>query len=339
MARKRVLLIGAGRRGQNAFLPCFGCLGDLFEVRGIYARTAAKVIPIAERWNIQAVTDLQAFDLSSIDLVVVTVPPSQNLAVLKILMPHASRLRLLIDTPIASNTADAQQMIPLLSQFESVTVGEDHMNFPFHALTRKAVAEGLIGRPRSLSLFQIGYLYHGLSIIRSFVGFAPATSSWRKQLGSHGNVIGYEFANGFRATMVGPYRRQDKVGGILVEGTEGMISESSQDAITMGRNKQMFLLQPLRPEGVLTGYRLASPEREMILDLPHLATMCGMNLADKSEINLIQNCALIDVILSVFHHQNLNCSYGYENGIYDSIASLRAEGANPELNPLRLLSS
>jgi hypothetical protein len=64
--------------------------------------------------------------------------------------------------------------------------------------------------------------------------------------------------------------------------------------------------------------------------------MRGLNFADKSEINLIQNCALIDVILSIFHEHNVNSNYGYNNALYDSFASQRAENGDARLDPLGL---
>ncbi len=37
--------------------------------------------------------------------------------------------------------------------------------------------------------------------------------------------------------------------------------------------------------------------------------------------NLVQTCGLTEVILSVFHEENINIGYRYTNGLYDSIAS------------------
>jgi len=318
-------------------MPSFRCLDDLFEVKGLHSRTPAKFVPIAEKWKIPAITDLRAVDFSAIDLVVVTVPTNQNAAVLESLRPHAGRLHLLLDTPIAGSQQEAQPILPLLKLFASVTIAEDHMNFPFHALARKAAAEGLIGKPRSLSLYNIGYMYHGLSILRSFTGFAPITAHWRKVLGGHARIVGYEFADGFTGTLIGPYRRQDKVGGLVLEGSEGIISESPTDAAFLGHGRKMYLLQPLRTNGVLFGYQLKGPNREIKLDLPNLATMRALDFPDRSEINLIQNCALMEVILSVFHRNNINNSYGYENGLYDSLASQRADAGDSQVNPMGLL--
>ena len=332
--RKRVLLVGAGRRGQNAFLPIFRCLEHLFDLRGIVARNAERLAPVARKWELPAITNLDDYDLSEIDLVVMSVATNQNANVLRKLLPHAGHLHVVIDTPIAWSRQEMGEIAPLLAQFAGATVAEDHMNFPFHTIARTAVADGVIGVPRSVTLLNIGYLYHGLAIIRSFAGFPEATGSWRKEIGTLGNIMGFEFPDGFTGTIVGPYRRQDKVGGLLVEGSAGIITESAVDTINIGR--KTFLLQPERAEGLLTGYRITGPGYGIVKQLPNMAKMREMDFADKSEINLIQNCALIDVLVSVFHEFNINRNYGYKQGLYDSFASQRVNNGFHKLTELNL---
>ncbi len=333
-ARKRVLIIGAGRRGQNSYLPTFSCLADLYEICGLHSRTPSRVVPIARKWNVPAIERLSDIDLSTVDLAVISVPTGQNGAVLQALLPYAGNLRVLIDTPIASNRQELSVIRPLLERFRNVTVAEDHMNFPFHALAREAAIQGIIGRPSSLSLFNIGYLYHGLSIIRALTGFAPATSSWNRSLGTHAKVVGYGFADGFSAAMIGPYRRQEKVAGLVLEGSAGIISESRMDANYIGHNRKMYVLEPVRAEGQLTGYKITGQNYKLVRDLPYLSNLRAMDFPDKSEINLVQNCGLIDVILSVFHESNINRGYGYKNGLYDSFASQRADSGYHKLDEL-----
>jgi hypothetical protein len=60
--RLRVLLVGAGRRIQNNYLPALSCLTDCFEISGIHARTYEKLAPVAERWGVPAVASLEEFD-------------------------------------------------------------------------------------------------------------------------------------------------------------------------------------------------------------------------------------------------------------------------------------
>lgn len=336
-APKRAIIVGAGRRVQNNFLPAFRCLSNLFELRGIHSRTPERLRQVASQWRVPALSSLAGADLSSVDLVAISVPTAENEAVLRQLLPHARHLRILIDTPIAWNAQEMERTGPLLEQFASVSVAEDYMNFPAFSLVRDAVRQGVVGRPKSLSLFNIGYLYHGLALIRSFEGFTPATGSWRQTLGSHATIVGYQFQSGFTATVIGPYRRHDCGGGLLLEGANGIITEASIDAHSGLTGGATYVLDAVRPRGKLTGYRLSGPNFEIAVDLQHIQMMRDMNFEDKSEINLVRGCGLIEVIRSIFHERNINRSYGYKNAFYDSIVSQRADKGQLPLDPNRIL--
>jgi len=338
-ARRRVLIVGAGRRVQGNFLPAFRCLDDLYEICGLHARTWARLLPVAQAWDVAAVGDLGTFDLSTVDLVAISVPTAQNAVVLQALLPAAKTLHILIDTPVAATETELAACRPLLAQFAGVTVAEDYMNFPAFTLVRDAAVRGLIGRPRSLSLFNIGYRYHGLALIRSFTGFGPVVQSWRRALGTHGTIVGYEFADGFSATVIGPYRRHEHGGGLLLEGSCGFITEAATDASFVSKKREMFVLQPDRSDGVLTGYAIVGGGAEVRLACPDLARMRGMGLADASELNLLRGCGLIEVIRSIFHDKNINRSYGYAQGLYDSFVSLHAARGDASLDPCGLLAA
>ncbi len=120
-----------------------------------------------------------------VDIVAISVPTSQNAAVLRKLKPSASTLMILIDTPIAWNGAELAACNPLLSDFKHVAVAEDYMNFAPFSLMRRAVKAGLIGKPKALTLTNTGYLYHGLALIRSFADFKPVKSGRRHLLVAH----------------------------------------------------------------------------------------------------------------------------------------------------------
>jgi hypothetical protein len=336
-SRKRALIVGAGQRVQNNFLPAFRCLSDLFELCGIHSRTTERLGPVADRWSIPPLTSLAGADLSGVDLIAISVPTAENEGVLRQLLPHAEHLRILIDTPIAWTLSERERVEPILRQFAGVTVAEDYMNFPAFSLLRDAVRQGVVGRPRSLSLFNIGYLYHGLALIRSFEGFAPATGSWRQPLGSHATAVGYRFDSGFMATVVGPYRRHEPGGGLLLEGANGFITEAAIDVQCALAGKPTYVLEATRSGGELSGYRLSGHGFDLSVDAPYLAAMRAMDIADKSELNLIRGCGLIEVIRSVFHARNINRQYGYRNALYDSIVSQRADKGETPLDPIGIL--
>jgi len=150
-APQRVLVVGAGRRVQNNFLPVLRALHDRFTVLGVHARTAARLQPVADRWGVPAVASLDGPELQAADTVALSVPTPQNAVVLRALLPHAARLSVVIDTPIAWTLQELAAAAPLLARFRRVMVTEDYMNFPAFALLRQAVTQGLIGQPTALT--------------------------------------------------------------------------------------------------------------------------------------------------------------------------------------------
>jgi len=330
--RRRVLIIGAGRRVQNNFLPALSCLSDRFDICGIHARTQERLLPVAKAWGIKPADNLANVDLAGVDVVAVSVPTAQNAPVLRQLLAKAKRLHLVIDTPIAWSSEERALVAPLLDEFAGVTVTEDYMNFPQFGLLRDAARQGLIGEVRSLTLLNIGYLYHGLALIRSFCGFGPVLESRRHQLGSHGSVVSYRFQDNFTGTIIGPYRRHT-TGGALLEGSSGVITEFPVDREAMAIDKPVHVLSPVYEEHRISKFKIAFEDRELVSDLQHLRRMREMNFSDKSEINLLRGCGLIEVFLSVCGAHNINKTYGARNAFYDSFVSRRAERGETPLDP------
>jgi hypothetical protein len=332
--RRQVLVIGAGRRVQNNFLPAFRVLGDSFEVVGVHARTAERLLPVARLWDVPAILRLSDVDLSGVDMVAVSVPTSQNAAVLASLATRGSHLCIVIDTPIAANRRELAATWPLLRRFAGVTVTEDYMNKPHFGLVRQAVGDGVIGRPLGAALYNIGYQYHGLALLRSLIGFPRVRRVRRVALGGFSRIVTYSFANGFRASIVGPYRRR-RTGGIVVEGTAGLITEVAED-INFGRmaGRDLYHLSPLRTDGELTGYMLAGGQRHYRADLPEMAAMRAMPIADKSDLNLLRGCGLISVLRSTIGVPDVNSAYGADNALYDSFVSRLAERGLLPVDPL-----
>jgi Oxidoreductase family, NAD-binding Rossmann fold len=330
--KRRVLLVGAGRRIQNNFLPALACLQKDFAISGIHSRTEAKLLEVARRWGVPSVPSLAEFDLSEVDVVAISVPTSQNANVLHQLQAAAANLELVIDTPIASDGSEHAAIAPLLKSFKNVIVAEDYMNFPRFALIRSVVEKGKIGPLRSLTLYNIGFQYHGLALIRSFVGFDPVVQSWRKPLSSRASVIGYAFDGDVSATVVGPYRRHS-TGGIFVEGHTGFISEFPIDKESAPPDKKAFVLSKLTTDGLLSGFEIRGESEAFSVDLDDMRRMRALDFADKSDLNLERGCGLINVFRSLLDFRNFNRNYGAADAFYDCFVSRRAESGESPLDP------
>jgi hypothetical protein len=254
------------------------------------------------------------------------------------LASQAWRLTLVIDTPIAFNRKELAVVTPLLQKFRRVAVAEDYMNFPHFALIRKVVREGLIGKPLAATLYNVGYAYHGLALIRSFVGFRSAIRSWRNPVGAFGRHVNYRFADGFRAFVIGPYRREGN-GGIIVEGSRGVITEVASDRIGGDpMHRPIFRISKIYHNDFVSGFSVDDGARRLDrIDNPEIAMMREMDFADKSEFNLLKCCGLIAVFRSLIEPDPINSNYGYPNALYDSFAARLADRGRLIFDPLVLI--
>lgn len=338
--RLRVLMIGSGRRAQNNFLPALRCLSDTLEIAGLHSRTAERLRPVAERLGVMAFTRLDEVDFSSIDVVAISVPTSQNASVLRSLVSHAARLTVVIDTPIASTRGELKSIAPLLAKFRRVLVTEDYMNFPSFALMRQAVNNSVIGDLVGITLYNVGFQYHGLALIRSFCGFQRVRSTWVRKVGTFSSVIGYSFKGDYGAILVGPYRK-NTTGGITIEGSKGILTEFPGDQnFGSTRGRAVYTLKAHRAEsGMISGYSLDGLDGNYSLELPELLSMAEMDFPDKSDLNLLRGCGLIKVFRALNEPENINNFYGPENAYYDSfIPRLVQRGLLP-FDPLVWLGS
>lgn len=57
------------------------------------------------------------------------------------------------------------------------------------------------------------------------------------------------------------------------------------------------------------------------IQLDQLESLKSLDFDDKSEFNLLRNCALADVLRSL-QESNINSEYSYSEGLYDKVAAL-----------------
>jgi hypothetical protein len=228
----------------------------------------------------------------------------------------------------------------LLKKFRHVVVAEDYMNFPPYSLLREVAREGLIGDLRAAILYNIGYAYHGLALIRSFTGFRSVLRSWRDSLGTYTNTVNYRFGNGFRACVIGPYRPQ-RNGGIVVEGSRGVITEVAGDQIIGDpKHRPIFTLNKIHENNLICGFSVDDGTKRLAqINTPEVALMEKMDFQDKSEHNLLRGCGLIAVFRSLVEAKNVNLTYGYKNALYDSLIGALANRGLLPFDPLVLVRS
>jgi hypothetical protein len=318
----RVLIVGAGRRVQNNFLPVLTC-DDEFEIVGIHARRKEPLDEVCARWGVKPVYDLEGFDFRGIDVVAISIPTNANAKILGLLAKAAPHVTIVIDTPIAWNLGELRKIYPLSKKFAAFVVTEDYMNFPTFALMRDAVQDGLIGSVQAVELRNIGYLYHGLALIRSFAGFRRPVFA-RASGTRAGKTAHYRFASGMTAFVEGPYRQMD--GSITVRGSQGVISDTQE----LGVIEPDYILSLERDsDGRLCGaaiHHAGAPDRVVLRrDFPLIKQMAQLDFADKSDLNLLRGCGLHQVFRSILHPDKINSGYGPGSAFYDGFISRLAE--------------
>lgn len=325
--RPRVLIVGAGRRIENNFLPALRCLDAALDPVGIHATSPTRMTPLSQTWGVPAIADLAQFDLTGVDLVAISTPTAANAAVVASLLEHKHRLTLLIDTPIAWNRREFRDTWRMLRQFPRAFVAEDFMNFPPFALVRQAVRSGLIGEVKHIELDRTGYLYHGLALARSFASFEKVLSTKKVQT-DKGLAVKYKLKSGLTIDVIGPYER---MGRLTVKGSSGVIVyDSQQENLTSSSPREYTVHTKRGLSGFIEGYDIANGGKLFALSCPELTQMMPMPFDDKSDLNLLRGCGLISIFRSISQPDGLNEAYGVTNGLYDgTVAKLAHRGVFP----------
>ncbi|MDL9978743.1 Gfo/Idh/MocA family protein [Microbacterium sp. ASV49] len=172
----RIGIVGASWRGEY-FLRAAATLPEHFEVARLLTRTDASAERAAAKWGVATTTSLDDFRAGDYDFIVVATPPdvAPDVTVALARDGHA----VLTETPPAP-TREA-----LFAFWEDVRdlrvqVAEQY-RFQAHHAARLAVAQsGRLGDV-SLARMSVAHGYHGVSLIRAFLGagFEPVSvSGW-----------------------------------------------------------------------------------------------------------------------------------------------------------------
>jgi predicted dehydrogenase len=211
----RVALIGAGRRFDWLYLPILAGLCDDLVISGVWSRSEDRARRMGERLAVPSYTDMDRLVAETApQLAIVAVGYGANGTVGLQAVDHG--LNVLLETPIAHRLSEADAIIAgAARQGLKVEVAEQYHYHPNEQIKLALIASGLFGRIHtSFNDFQC-HGYHGMSVMRSYLGFdavpaqvtgtvrsydlAPAWSPLsermeaRRETQEHGTV---EFADG-----------------------------------------------------------------------------------------------------------------------------------------------
>jgi hypothetical protein len=319
-SRRRVLVIGSGRRIRNNFLPALAHLAPRLEVNGLWSPTAAHAEAAARPWGF-AVRPVEA-TLASVDTVVVSVSTPAVRSVLLRLQPDAHRLTLVLDTPVFGGLRDLPA-VRLLGRFAKVLVAEDYARYPQWELLRTAVAGGLIGAPTHVELAHSGYRYHGLALIRSIFGY-PFARHLRRRAAVGEVALRFAFGGGRTGRIVEPY--DQRRGSTVVYGEKGSIRFGAGD-VAGGEDPTVHRLRTLGPVDAPVGFALG--DRTIVP--PALASLLDADVPDPTAFNALKTCGLLAVLDDLWRPGPP--VYGYRDALYDHLATAWLRSAPGAVDP------
>lgn len=165
-----VVIIGTGNRCTELYLPVTLKMPEV-NLLGIYGRNREKSAKLANQYDIKSYLSLQSvFDDQSIDFLIICVSWTENANIYKKLAK--TKIPALIETPLGSDFATAQEVYQLLAQRNVYSeVAEQYHLRPIEIMKRKLISKGIFGDVFYAFSDGVGHEYHGISLIRSYLGF------------------------------------------------------------------------------------------------------------------------------------------------------------------------
>ncbi len=166
----RVAIIGAGKRSDYLYGPLIQAMPGV-ELVAVWSRSEAPARRLGESLSVPFFTDLQRLIANEAPTIgVVSVGYGANGQVGLMAVEHG--LNVLLETPIAHDLAEADAIIAAAArQGLKVEVAEQFHRRPLEQIKLRLIESGLFGRVYSSFNDFAGHGYHGVSVLRSYLGF------------------------------------------------------------------------------------------------------------------------------------------------------------------------
>ena len=204
----RLALLGASPRVLDFYKPIFDAWPGV-EVVGAWSRTKASADRLGAAFDVPAFDDMDALvSQTKPDAALICVHSSANGPVT---IAAAERgMHLLLETPLSFDIAECDAIVRTARNSNLVIeVAEQFHRRPIEQLKLKAIEEGVFGRVQAGFNDFHGHGYHGISVMRSYLGFdqratrvmalnprVPIDSGRRDQTEDHQEFALYEFEDG-----------------------------------------------------------------------------------------------------------------------------------------------
>jgi predicted dehydrogenase len=194
----RIAIIGTAKRSDYLYGPLLRNISGV-ELVAIWGRSAGSARQLGESLGVPWYTDLDRLVRETApEIGIVSVSYHANGEVG--LMAVESGLHVLLETPIAHNLAEADAIINAARERDlKVEVAEQFHRRPLEQIKLKLLETGLFGMVHSSFNDFAGHGYHGVSVMRSYLGFNarplrvtgavreyPLEAHWSRLAGEYG---------------------------------------------------------------------------------------------------------------------------------------------------------
>lgn len=169
--RLRVAIIGTGSRAGHMYGPLLAGLAAEVELVAVWGRSEASAKALADLLGVPGFTDLERLRREAapeIGIVCVAGPANGEVG----LMAVEAGLHVLLETPIARTLSEADAIIKAAAaRGLTIEVAEQFHLRPMEQIKLKLLESGLFGQVYSSFNDFAGHAYHGVSVMRSYLGF------------------------------------------------------------------------------------------------------------------------------------------------------------------------
>jgi predicted dehydrogenase len=167
----RVAIIGTARRSDYLYGPLIKAMPGDVTLVSVWGRSTDSARRLGESLGVPWYTDLDRLVRETAPQIgIVSVNYNANGEVGLMAVEHG--LHVLLETPIAHKLAEADAIIAAAAQRGlKIEVAEQFHRRPLEQIKLKLLASGLFGRVYSAFNDFAGHGYHGVSVMRSYLGF------------------------------------------------------------------------------------------------------------------------------------------------------------------------
>lgn len=184
-AKLRAAIIGTGARGGYMYGPLFQGLRQEVELVALWGRSPDSAERMGRRLGVPFYTDIDRLvreEAPHLGVVCVGRPGNGEVA----LGALEAGLHLLLETPVAETIAEAEAIIrTAAARGLKVEVAEQFHRRPMEAIKLKLLESGVFGEVYSAFNDFGGHGYHGVSLLRSYLGFDLMPESVTALSGEH----------------------------------------------------------------------------------------------------------------------------------------------------------